>query len=339
VSEASACGVDVRTDAQAQALYYELKDARNSARAAERSVSADEPIGVVPLWNEVNSLALRILTEYSKDIEILCWLAEAQLRLRGFAGLRDTLAVLASLVENYWPDLHSVANDTVEDRVAPLTGLNGQGGEGVLIQALRLTPLIPDNGYGKFGLWDYQRAQRAGETALRDVLYQAVAEKGTAAMRIHLAEVESCLDHFNSLNRKLDELCGQDAPPASNIRQVMQEAALAIKAMAHIESAEGDAPPAAQQAAEEPDTPAISAPGANGSIRSREEAFEILLKVAQFFRRTEPHSPTAQTLETLVRRGRMDFQELLGELLPDAAIRASVLTAAGIQPKVDRSDG
>ncbi len=319
-------------------MYYELKDARNSARAAERSVAANEPIGVVSLWNDVNTLAMRILSEYSKDIEILCWLAEAQLRLRGFAGLRDSFTVLVSLVDKWWPDLHSVANDTVEDKVAPLTGLNGLGGEGVLIQALRLSPLVPDNAYGKFGLWDYQRAQRPGETALRDALYQAVAEKGTAVMRTQLAEVESCLENFNALARKLDELCGQDAPPASNIRQVLQEAALAIRTMAHIDEAvESDARSA--ELAGEASPSVMPAVNANGSIRSRDEAFEILLNVARFFRRAEPHSPTAQALETLVRRGRMDFQELLHELLPDAATRASVLTAAGIQPKVDKSGG
>lgn len=331
----------MRVHPQAQALYYELKDARNSARAAERTVSADEPIGVVSLWNDVNTSALLILTEHSKDIEVLCWLTEAQLRLRGFAGLSDSLAVLSSLVDRYWPELHSVANDTIEDRVAPLTGLNGQGGAGVLIQALRLTPLVPDNGYGKFGLWDYQRAQRTGETTLRDALYQAVAEKGKAAMSAQLADVENCIEHFNALTLKLDELCGADAPPASNIRQVLQEAALAIRDMAHIEEtgAAGDEQPADEALPGEADAAAVVSSGANGPIRSREDAFEILLNVARFFRRTEPHSPTAQALETLVRRGRMDFQELLNELLPDEATRASVLTAAGIQPKVDRNGG
>lgn len=331
----------MRGHPQAQPLYYGLKDARNSARAAERSVAADEPIGVVSFWNDVNTSALLILSEHSKDIEVLCWLCEAQLRLRGFGGLRDSFAVLSALIDQYWPELYSVADDTVEDRVAPLTGLNGQGGEGVLIQALRLTSLVPDTSYGRFGLWDYQRAQRTGETALRDALYQAVAEKGKAAMSAELANVESCLEHFNALTQKLDELCGADAPPASNIRQVLQEAAAAIRDMAHIEetTAEDSAVSANEAAIESAEAESVVVPVVSGAIRSREDAFETLLNVARFFRRTEPHSPTAQALETLVRRGRMDFQELLSELLPDEATRASVLTAAGIQPKIDKNGG
>jgi type VI secretion system protein ImpA len=67
-------------------------------------------------------------------------------------------------------------------------------------------------------------------------------------------------------------------------------------------------------------------------IGSRDEAFETLLLVARYFRRTEPHSPISLAIETLVRRGRMDFSELLAELLPEAQARNAVLTAAGIKP-------
>lgn len=340
VSEASTCGIDIRVDPRTQPLYFELKDLRNTARAAERSVSADEPIGVVPAWNDVNRLAQQILTEHSKDIEILCWLAEAQLRLRGFAGLGDTFDVMSSLVSDYWPDMHSVANDTMEDRVAPLTGLNGLGGEGVLIQALRLTPLIPDHGYGMLGLWDYQRAQRPGETALREDLYQTASDKSKPAMRAHLETIENCLKHFNALSQKLDELCGTDSPPVSNVRQVLQEAALAIKDMARIEDEVQQVEAAPASDSREPEfTETVSAGPRvtpNAGIQTREDAFAQMLEAARFFRRVEPHSPTAQSLETLVRRGRMDFQELLSELLPDENARASVLTAAGIHPKAPK---
>jgi type VI secretion system protein ImpA len=71
-------------------------------------------------------------------------------------------------------------------------------------------------------------------------------------------------------------------------------------------------------------------------IRSREEAFELLIAVARYFRRTEPHSPISMSIETLVRRGRMDFFELLAELLPEQQTRNAVLTAAGIQPVADK---
>jgi len=79
---------------------------------------------------------------------------------------------------------------------------------------------------------------------------------------------------------------------------------------------------------------------ANPSPRTELEystPFELLVAVARYFRRTEPHSPISLAIETLVRRGRMDFSELLAELLPEQQARNAVLTAAGIQPKPNKS--
>jgi type VI secretion system protein ImpA len=91
------------------------------------------------------------------------------------------------------------------------------------------------------------------------------------------------------------------------------------------------------QASETDESEAIGLrPVSAETIRSREEAFELLIAVARYFRRTEPHSPISMSIETLVRRGRMDFSELLAELLPEQHARNAVLTAAGIQPSADR---
>lgn len=69
-----------------------------------------------------------------------------------------------------------------------------------------------------------------------------------------------------------------------------------------------------------------------GQIRTREDAFRTLQKVAEFFRQTEPHSPISYTLEDVVRRGRMPLPALLAELMPDQEARRTFLVAAGIKP-------
>jgi type VI secretion system protein ImpA len=201
---------------------------------------------------------------------------------------------------------------------------------------------VPNAGFAQHTLWDYQLSQRVNETERRDALHEAAAEAGVAAMSSHLDIVNGCIAAFEEFVSVLDEKCGDQAPPSANTRTVLQEAAAAIRILAGIgdtapgEIAEGHEP----QAANGNDaTPMISvaprAPQA-GAIGSREEAFEVLLSVARYFRRAEPHSPISMAIETLVRRGRMDFSELLAELLPEQQARNAVLTAAGIQPKVER---
>jgi type VI secretion system protein ImpA len=72
---------------------------------------------------------------------------------------------------------------------------------------------------------------------------------------------------------------------------------------------------------------------APGEIASREDALRMLEQVARWFRRTEPHSPLAYTLEEAVRRGRMTLPELLAELMPDEGTRSAFLSSLGIRPE------
>lgn len=59
-----------------------------------------------------------------------------------------------------------------------------------------------------------------------------------------------------------------------------------------------------------------------GAILSREAAFEQLLRVADYFRRSEPQSIVGFALEQVVRWGRMPLPELLAEFVPDGDPRA-----------------
>ena len=54
-----------------------------------------------------------------------------------------------------------------------------------------------------------------------------------------------------------------------------------------------------------------------GQVASREDALRALGEIANFFRRTEPHSPLSYTLDEAVRRGRMTWPELLAEVVAD----------------------
>lgn len=330
------CGENIRVNARTRELYYKIKDERNQARTEERTASPQEVLKISSNWENVNNLGLHIIYSESRDVEILAWLAEAKLRLEGFAGLRHVYELCEDIFHNHWENIYSIDDESEEDKFAPFAGLNGVGSEGSLVQPLRLTSLIPGQRFGENSLWDFQLAQRPNETALKEELYRAATEAGSAALSSHLAEVNACLAVFDRLMALLTERCGQHAPPSSNIRNVLIEAAAAIRSLGGRDTDQ----PQMRDAGPAPTDHHASAPVATRpstslnpeGIRSRDEAFETLLLVARYFRRTEPHSPISLAIETLVRRGRMDFSELLAELLPEAQARNAVLTAAGIKP-------
>ena len=68
---------------------------------------------------------------------------------------------------------------------------------------------------------------------------------------------------------------------------------------------------------------------APGQAASREDALRALGEIANFFRRTEPHSPLSYTLDEAVRRGRMTWPELLAEVVADTDTRNGILTTLG----------
>ena len=103
---------------------------------------------------------------------------------------------------------------------------------------------------------------------------------------------------------------------------------------------EQDAPAADDQAAAADGTPGAAMGGVSvggigvpaGQVVSREDALRALENLATFFRKTEPVSPLAYTLEEAVRRSRMTWPELLEEIVADRDSRNAILTTLGIRP-------
>lgn len=76
-----------------------------------------------------------------------------------------------------------------------------------------------------------------------------------------------------------------------------------------------------------------AAEGVSGRVGTREEAFRTLLRVAEFFKRTEPHSPVSYALEQAVRWGKMPLPQLLDELIPEDAVRQQLFKLIGIHAR------
>jgi type VI secretion system protein ImpA len=339
-------GPDLRDNESGGGDYYRIKDARSTARIAERQADAESERGALaPEWRLILEQAQSVLATQSKDLEIACWMTEAALRLHGYAGLRVGFAVLEGLVDRYWADLHSVDPEDMGAKVAPLAGLNGTGAEGALIQPLRLAPLTAAQGVAQGALWHYMVLRRRGAASAEAVLL-ADATKATdqAAFVAIYRDIAGCLASYTALTNRLDELCGEDSPPSSTIRNTLIEAQDALRDFAGLDLAQLDDPEAAtrvtaapaQEAA--PTVQAVSvaqAPQAGPSpLLTRDDALRELGRIATFFREHEPNSPTAYTLQTLIRRARLPLGDLLAELIPDEAVRRLYLNVAGIGPEV-----
>lgn len=351
LSSSNPCGLDARGDVSPNAVYFALKDARAAARAHERQSDADEEAsGPFAHWQTVFDLAVGLLSRQTKDLEVTAWLIEASLRLHGFAGLRDGFRLAQELIERYWDNLFPLPDEEgIATRVSAFGGLNGVGSEGTLIQAIRKVPLTEPGGAGPFAFWHYTLANRpavpnppgrpaAPPATPIDAIKEAARKSSDAFRRNLRGDLEEARAAFRLVTQALDERCGAEAPPSSAILNVLDDVASAFDHLtdrAAAAASQNGTAGSTEVIGNGPAQPDATGPTAlvGGPIQSREEAFSQLREVAEYFRRSEPHSPISYTLDDLVRRGRMSLPELLIELLPDQGARNIFLTAAGIRPR------
>ena len=298
-------------------------------------------------WPEVARICSEALRNRSKDIRIASWLAEAWAKTRGFAGLRDGYLLIDGLCRDYWEGLHPVPEDgDVQQRVGnlawllsrsqqligeiPLTQADGARYGAVLWEAAsqlaNAVKRTPDNANeltrGKLTLDRFDAARR-------DTPPSFYSELDT--------QLEGCAQALAQLERTLDERLGDESPAFSRVREALRnvtelahrfarDAGLLVRADITPAPTPTSTPgaPAVPTRVEPTLTAANAFPGAEtlpagapavdavphaarGPIQTREQALAQLREVADFFRRTEPHSPVAYLADKAASWGEMSL--------------------------------
>jgi type VI secretion system protein ImpA len=354
IEGASLVGRDLREDFSPQSFYYRLRDARAEARAAERSADSDggdeqSP----PQWRTVRELASQAIQTETKDLEIAAWYTEALVRSDGVVGLTAGAMLIEGLTRNFWdagvfplPD-----EDGISTRVAPITGLNGQGSDGTLIQPLRKIAMCRrptgetlyyyqyEDAGTVAGIADMARKQArlsAGSLLFDDVENWCRAA-GQAHFAVQKARVADARAAWVAMSDVLDEKAGSDSPATSRVRDLMGDILAAVSQYAPSERGEPAAGGAAEAAV--PVTSFVNsaaggfaAAAPQGRVVTREDMLRELSRIADWFRTAEPTSPLSQTLDDAVRRARMTLPQLLAELVDDMGSRNAILSSLGIKP-------
>jgi type VI secretion system protein ImpA len=235
----------------------------------------------------------------------------------------------------------------METRVAPVTGLNGEGGDGTLSQPLFKLGLFKDANGEKVMLFQYEQSAelqtiadpkrlegrlRAGVKPYADMQAWARATPpgNFALLRRELRAAQAA---WTAMALQLDEKAGRDSPPTRRIGEILEQIDRIVQRYGPPEAAAVD-----ETAVEETTEGAAAEPGAAGGpgvkqkrLATREDALAMLSEIAEYFRKTEPQSPLAYTIDDAIRRGRLSWPELLAELVNDDVARRSILTSLGIK--------
>ncbi len=349
IADDNPVGTDIRHDQKPDSIYQQIKQARMSARAAERSNMYDKNNNeAIEHWRNISLLAPEIITNHSKDLEISSWYIEAQVRLNGFQGLRSCLKLTRELIEQFWDSIYPLPDeDGMLIRVAPLAGLNGEGAEGVLMAPIRNIPITEGGQPTPFSYWQYQQARDVQKITDPDVRSENAAKNGfslddieaavnqsSEAFYVDLREaITDCVSEYKKISRLLDERCeSHEAPPTSNMIAVLEQCLGAVNHLGKhkfpVEIEEST-----DTEINSGSTGSVAAVSSAGPITSREVAFQQLHVISEFFLKTEPHSPIPYVIAKAVKWGDMPLNELIGELIPDSSSRDYFSSVTGVNFK------
>ena len=358
ISEGAPAGPELKDDDRLRAIYQAVKDSRETARSAEKKLyqatwldEGDTSALQRPDWAKVRELASDVLENHSKDLWVASWLIEALTRLHGFSGLRDGFRLTRELVERFWDGIHPRPDEEgYATTVAQLAGLNGDESEGALVGPIDQIPITAAGAVRALSSSDYKhaveldkldpekRAQRIERGAVSlEVCEKAIRDTSAEFYRSLLEDLQQTIDEFARLGEALEARCGTSpdgfaiAPPTSAIRSALTDVRDRVTNLSRDTLGGPEASETPDAEAGDEGSPAAVGTGKKGL--NRDQAFRQLLQVADFFRRTEPHSPVSYALEQAVRWGRMSLPELLSELIADPSAREDLFKRVGLKNK------
>lgn len=278
-------------------------------------------------WPFVASHCEQLIRSRSKDLRLAVWLTEAHAKTRHFRGLGDGYALLSGLCERFWDSLHPAAGEgDNEPRIGNLFWLLTRSA-----QLIKEIPLTEDGGDGTVCLADFDAArQRAATAQVMDEWGKVSEPAGTTVEELDarrrrnsdafnlalLADARYCLHSLQALERTVDHRLGADGPSFAAAREALQHAIDFIGLLAPDDAAAdvnaGDIDPA-NAPAQRNGRPQR----ADGTIATRQQAVEQLRKVADYFRRTEPHSPVAYLADKAAAWAGMPLHQWLRAVVKD----------------------
>lgn len=323
ISESAPCGRSARHSACHPAL-----------QEARRQDDLSLPLGTWQRelkradWAEVSRLIALALQRESKDMQLLAWLQEAQIRQYGIAGLAATLVLARVLCLRYWDELHpQIADGDVEHR-ANIVGSIAEKN----LPAIRLAPLIGIGSAQTYSWSDWEQAHlneqiRLGKSkgntefegaSLQD-LQNALSNAATDGFIALRAQLQAGLQAIAEFSAALDPLFGEHAPSMGNMTQLLQQMCALVEGELHKRgvrfSADAEvATPTASPAEPELAVRASLGATAGGAIRDRADAYARLAETAEFLMHLEPHSPVPYLVRRATEWGSLNTVELYQEL-------------------------
>jgi type VI secretion system protein ImpA len=281
-------------------------------------------------WDFVVKRCAALLETSSKDLRLAVWLAEAGAKKYHLRGLGEGLRVLAGLLDQFWDSglyPESDGNDH-DQRIGNLSWILAR-----IPPLLREMPVTDGNGRA-YSTIDFDTA-RKNPNGPGPKLADLDTAKRTSTAKFRTAFIEDaayCLEALNQLEKSADARLGQDSPGFSSARDAVQTMQRTIPAPSATPAAGGQEAAAVDAGGDQEQYAAPVVQGPPGAIVTRPQAIAQLRAVAEFFRRTEPHSPVSYFADKAANAGEQDLHAWLRSVIKDPGSMAHIEELLGVKP-------
>lgn len=294
-------------------------------------------------WPAVAKSCAQLIEKTSKDFRLAVWLTEARAKVAGFKGLGEGYRLIASLCDQYWDAMYPLAEDgDQERRIGNLAWLLKRS-----TQLVREIPLT-EGRETAFSLADFDAARaraaqgdkqssdsgRASELPKLAVMELARKKSTRVFYETLVADAQYCLESLAQLEASVDARLGVDGPGFSSAREALKSVIVTIHRFA-AEAGVGVSGASASESSGAADgqsgTADVRPAAFSGAIQTRAQALSQLRLVAEFFRRTEPHSPVAYLADKAASWGDVPLHTWLRSVIKDGASLAHLEDLLGLQ--------
>lgn len=332
-------------------IYDEISEARRADDLPQGEWQTEVKLAD---FRKVISLAVPALEKETKDLQITAWLSEALVKENGFVGLRDCLRLVTGLQEKFWDTLYpEIDEGDMEGRANAIAWMEEQ--TAFALKQAKIT------GYNGYSFIDYEDSKKydipeniesldSNEQARYNAL-RAEAEKENRVTankwRAEMAQsrrafyedlnflFDECWSAYNDLNRVIEEKFDRNqAPGMNNLKKALDDVHSLVKKFLEEKRAEEpdeETDEATEEIAED-GTVTVRAGGvatASGAIQNRQDALKRLTDIAEFFRKTEPHSPISYVLQRAVKWGNMPLELWLQDVIKDETVIYNIRQTLG----------
>ncbi len=350
---------------QYSGLYDEIREARRADK--------DLPQGQWQTnlkfadYRQVINLAVPALETQTKDLQIAAWLSESLVKEHGFAGLRDSFKLLSGLQETFWETLFpEIDEGDMEGRANALEWMDTQSAF-----AIKSAKITSGEGYSYLDFEDSKKfdipenidtLDSTDQQKFRELQAQAEKENRVTADRWRKAKavsrrvfyeelsfaLEECLAEFKELNRVIEEKFDRNQMPGTtNLKKALDDIQTVVKKL--LEDKRAEEPDTADESATETEAGETGAAvsgakstgvvTAAGAIQNRQDAIKRLADLAEFFRKTEPHSPVSYLVQRAVKWGEMPLEMWLQDVIKDEAVLFQLRQTLGFNTNAANANG